>query len=571
MKVENSKLPSVEKPWLKFYTEEELAKQPVKATIFERIYKNNKNHMGNIAINYFGSKISYGSMFENIEKCKNALVNYGVKQGDKVALLMTSTPELVYTVLAICRIGAVANLISPLFSEKQIINRTNETDADIMFVLDAFYGKISNVTEQICIKNYVIVETANSMPITTKLLVSKKLNKHIKYNQKILKWKDFISENLKETQDYQYISNYPCIMVYSSGSTGASKGIVLTHDGINATVSHYTDTNFSYKREDTFLQIVPVWFSTGIILSILMPLCLGLTVVLEPIFSGETFSRDIRKYKPNLTLAATSLWLYVLADSKMQKADLSKFSYPITGGEQILSETEKRINNFLQSHGCKAPLIKGYGMCELGSTITSSSPVHSKSGSVGYPIKNVIVGAFNEKYEEVGYYERGEICVLSPARMKEYFKNPESTEEFFFTDMYGNRWGKTGDIGYIDKDGDVYISGRSTDAFISIKGNKIYNFDIETTIRDNCNIKDCEVIGYNKGNHEVPVAYLIINDNYNGSKEKLLTEIHETNKKKLDTEHIPAGYKFVNSFPIKNNGKRDMDAIKNDVTDIIWI
>ena len=563
--------PSIDKPWLKYYTAEALAKPPVKSTIFERIYENNKSHSDDIAINYFGNKISYGTMFGQIEKCKNAMINYGVKQGDKVALLMTSTPELVYVVLALCRIGATADLISPLFSEKQIIDRVNETDADIMFVLDSLYEKISDATEKMCIKKYVIVEVTNGMSGVTKIMASMKLTKHIVYTSQIIKWKEFMLGQQCGIEDCPYIPDYPCIMVYSSGSTGASKGIVLTNDGINATISHYTDTGFLHERGNTFLQMIPVWFSTGIVLSVLMPLCVGITVILEPIFSGETFANDIRKYKPNMTLTATSLWLYVLEDKKMKKADMSKFLYPITGGEQILPETEKAINEFLKKHGCKAPLIKGYGMCELGSTITTSSPVHSKLGSVGYPIKNVNVSAFSEKYEMVKYYERGEICVSSPAHMKEYFKNTESTDNFFFEDADGNRWGKTGDVGYIDEDGDVYISGRAADIFISIKGNKIYNFDIEAVIRENCNIKDCEVVGFDKGKYEVPVAYLVIDNNYTGSKEELLIKLHEVNKDKMDAEHVPAGYKFVKSFPVKNNGKRDMDAIKKDVDDIIWV
>ncbi len=155
--------------------------------------------------------------------------------------------------------------------------------------------------------------------------------------------------------------------------------------------------------------------------------------------------------------------------------------------------------------------------------------------------------------------------------MKEYFKKTKSTDNFFFKDANGNRWGKTGDVGYIDEDGDVYILGRATDTFISIKGNKIYNFDIETVIRENCNIKDCEVVGFNKGKYEVPVAYLVIDDNYTGSKEELLIKIHKVNKDKLDAEYVPAGYKFVKNFPVKNSGKRDMDAIKKDVNDIIWM
>lgn len=219
-------------------------------------------------------------MFEQIEKCKNAMINYGVKQGDKVTLLMTSTPELVYVVLALCRIGATADLISPLFSEKQIIDRVNETDADIMFVLDSLYEKISDATDKMCIKKYVIVEVTNGMSGVTKIMTSMKLAKHIVYTPQIIKWKEFMLGQQSGIEDCPYIPDYPCIMVYSSGSTGASKGIVLTNDGINATISHYTDTGFFHERGNTFLQMIPVWFSTGIVLSVLMPLCVGITVIL---------------------------------------------------------------------------------------------------------------------------------------------------------------------------------------------------------------------------------------------------------------------------------------------------
>ena len=159
-----------------------------------------------------------------------------MRQGDKVALLMTSTPELVYVVLALCRIGATADLISPLFSEKQIIDRVNETDADIMFVLDSLYEKISDATDKMCIKKYVIVEVTNGMSGVTKIMASMKLAKHIVYTPQIIKWKEFMLGQQSGIEDCPYIPDYPCIMVYSSGSTGASKGIVLTNDGINALI-----------------------------------------------------------------------------------------------------------------------------------------------------------------------------------------------------------------------------------------------------------------------------------------------------------------------------------------------
>ncbi len=562
--------PSIDKPWLQFYTEEELSTEPVRTTVFERLYKNNHTFGKDIALIYFGHKINYDELFKNIELCKSALEANGVKPGDRVALLMSSTPELVYTIFALCRIGAIANLISPLFTEEQIVDRTNETEADLMICLDQLFDKVSGTMDKLCIKKYIIVDVANGMSGINKIVASKKMDKKIIYTDNIVRWNDFLKAKTEKKEDFLYQADYPLIMVYSSGSTGASKGIVLTNDGMNATISHYADTNFPFKRGDSFLQMIPTWFSTGIVLSVMMPICLGITVILEPVFSGESFSKDIKKYKPNMTLGATSLWLHVLSDPKMKDVDLSRFTYPITGGEQVLPETEVAINNFLKEHGCNTPLIKGYGMCELGSTVSTSSPTHSKQSSIGYPISHVIVSAFNEKHEEMKYNERGEIRVVSPAHMKEYFKNEKSTDEFFYKDANGLIWGRTGDIGYVDEDGDVYILGRTTDSFVASSGNRVYNFDIEAIIRRNDMVKDSEVVGIEKNGINVPIAHVII-EKAGTDKTELIKQLDELCKENLPEYMVPMGYKFVKTFPMKSNGKRDMEAIKDDVIGIMWI
>ena len=227
-------------------------------------------------------------------------------------MFTSSTPELVYAVLALCRIGAVANMINPVFTLDQIKDRINETDAEVMMVLDQVFGKIQPIMDELCIKKTVIIPVCNGMSGITKMVASIKMKKDIPYADKLIKWSDFISggKKVNTTPDIPYEKNMPLVMVYSSGTTGASKGIVLTNNGINATISHYLSPDFPYNRGDKFLQIVPSWFSTGLILCLLMPICLGVVAILEPVFSKENFAKDIKKYKPNMILGATSLWNY---------------------------------------------------------------------------------------------------------------------------------------------------------------------------------------------------------------------------------------------------------------------
>lgn len=559
--------PSIDKPWLKYYSEEAINAPIPQRTVYESIYELNSKYPNDVSLTYFGRKITYKTIFENVEKVKKAFIANGVKKGDKVIMFTSATPELIYATLALCRIGAVANMINPVFTVGQIKDRINETEAEVMLVLDQLYGKLQPILKELCIKKTVIIPVCNEMSGVTKLVASKKLKKNINYADTIIKWSDFIATGklVENVPDVAYEKDLPLVMVYSSGTTGASKGIVLTNDGINATISHYLSPDFPYKRGDKFLQIIPAWFSTGLVLSMLMPLCIGVKIILEPVFSKENFAKGIKKHIPQMTLAPLSLWIYALESKELQDIDLSKLVYPFTGGELVLPKVEGILNNQLKERKCKSVLLKGYGMCELGSTVSTDSLLKYKAGPTGYPMKGVTVAAFDMiTNKEMKYGERGEIRVDSPAHMKEYFKNPEATKEYFFKDENGTLWGRTGDIGYVDDEGFVYILGRAIDTYKAEDGTVVYCFDVETQIYKNENVALCEVVGLTVGDYEVPVAHIITEKNCELSEEQLIRDIHSCCVEHLPENSIPHGYKICDAFPIKNSGKRDMEKIMQD-------
>lgn len=571
MKTEEKKLtgyPSIDKPWLKYYSKETMNAEFPACTVYQNIYEHNKGHLEDIALEYFGTRMTYRKLFEEIEKAVAAFVSYGVEKGDRVILFTSSTPEIVSAVLALSKIGAVANMINPLFEEEQIVARINETEATLMIAMEQLWPKVEKIVDKLCIKKYVIVSVTDAMPPIKKHVARLKSKVNISYSEKIVTWKTFIEQYSKQSKNVlsTYERDLPFVMVYSSGTTGASKGIVLTNDGINATISHYLSPGFPYERGNRFLQIVPVWFSTGMVVTLLMPLCLGITVILEPVFSKESFAADVKKYKPNMTLAATSLWLYIMKCEELKNVDLSFLNYPITGGEQTLPRVELDLNEFLQEHGCKTHMLKGWGMCELGGTVSSDSLTCVKPDATGYPILDVTVAAFDpDTNREMQYNKRGELRVQSPCRMKEYFKNPDATNTYFWKDDNGSIWGCTGDIGYVDEDGFVYVLGRVGDNFIPSSGRSIYCFDVETVILENSNIAQCEVVGLKTGSgFDIPVAHLILKEECTLSKSELIRQVHDSCVKKLSSDAVPSGYKICNTFPVKVTGKRNMELIKAD-------
>ena len=420
--------PSIDKPWLKYYTAEDLAIQVPKCTIYQNIYDRNKKFPEDVAILYYGNRIRYKTLFSEVEICAKALRQIGIRPGDCVTLCTAGVPEAIYLVLACSRIGAIANFINPLFTKEQMIDRINDTEAKWIFILDAMYSYIEAALTDTCVENVVILSATNSIPLLLSKLMyikgeARKIVKHGNGKQRFLRWKDFcaFSRSFVGSPDVPYQPDTSTVMVYSSGSTGASKGILLTNDGINATINNYSIYNMHIERRDTFLQMIPVWFSTGIVISVLMPLAEGTSVIPEPKFSKETFLKDLIKYKPAVTLTATSLWNFVVTSGI--DVDMSNMKYPTTGGEKILPLDELRINEYLIRNGCKKRLYKGYGMCELGSEISgdNDAPNYSgKPGGSGYPFLGATVSAFDISTDkELPYGKHGEIRVLSPARMKD--------------------------------------------------------------------------------------------------------------------------------------------------------
>ena len=562
--------PSIDKPWLKYYSQEAINDPLPECTVFEYLWNNNKEHLDDIALIYFGRKIKYRELFREVERVRNALLNEGVRKGDKVILFTSSTPETVYAVLALCRIGAVADMINPLFTRDQAIDRINETEATLMIALEQLYDRIADVIPKTCVKKTVIVPIYQSMPTAKGTLAKLKLKKKIAYGDSIVSWNMFLQNDINDQPDAPYEKDHPLIMVYSSGSTGASKGIVLTNTSICGTISNYERPEYlPHQRGESFLQVIPVWYSTGILMSLLMPLLQGVVVILEPVFSRETFINDILKYRPNMILHTTSFWLYASKCKKLKKVDFSALHYPITGGEKVSTKDETAINQFLHEHSCKVSILQGYGMCELGGTVTTSSIDHSKTGSTGFPIKSVTVAAFDPKTDkEQPYNKCGEIRVCSTTHMKEYFKNPQATAAFFKTDEQGHVWGCTGDIGYVDEDGFVFIKGRATDSCVVNSGERVYLFDVEDAILKDEAVVQCKVVDIQTENGTELAAHIVFDETVADPKAKL-NQIAARVKAELPAYMVPAYYKIRSSIPMLVIGKRDIDAMRQDRDDLI--
>lgn len=559
----NTGYPSIDRPWLKYHSGE-YSEPEIKKTVYQEVRDNNVDQPRTTALQFFMSKISFDKMQKNIEKAAASFVEYGVEKGDYVTIVSAGIPETVYSFYGLSKIGAVANMMAYYFDEEDMAKRIDECESKLLIVMDEFYPQIESSIKKTNIKNIVIIPTLNSSILN---VLSKKVK--LTQNNQIL-WNGFLKDgvNRKNVEEVPYEDEMPLTMVYSSGTTGSSKSILLTNDSFQNSVYSYRKSGVDVGRGFKFYQIIPPWYSTGLSTSIHLPLASGSAVFMDPRFERDVFVKNIIKYKPNYAVAPTSMYEGFLDEKLVGNKDLSHLKYPFEGGEPLRKETADKIEKVFSDHGCQSKLLVGYGQCECGATITTETPfTNHEEGNVGIPLPGLNIMIVDDNKNELSYGNRGEILVDTPCGMLEYFNNEEATNNFFY--KIGNKkWYCTGDIGKMDSDGNLFVEGRASD-FSIVNGKKVYNFDIENGIMKSSKVKMCDVIE----NSGLLTVHIVFNDDV--LDEDIYEELYNIQQNIYeeikDIDLVPYQFKIRKEFPYAKSGKRDIEKMKHEKDGFIII
>ena len=300
----------------------------------------------------------------------------------------------------------------------------------------------------------------------------------------------------------------------------------------------------------------------------LVPLIHGVTVILEPVYDFELFYQHILKYRPNFLVTATGLLDYLLNKQPRSEA-YQQFKYLVAGGEYVAPSAEQKYNQWLSDNHNPHGLHKGYGMCECGGTVTSTNESSNILGSAGIPLPHVTVAAFDLiTGEEKRYGERGEIRVLTPCRMLGYYKKPAETAKYFHTDAHGNVWACTGDMGYVAEDGNVYVSGRINDSYVTSNGRTVYLFDIERAVLDIPQVRQCKAIPHEINGVMTHICHTALIGGAN--QEETLRMIKKHGAEKLDSTHQPELFRFYDdALPVAPSGKLDIRKMQENTDHLI--
>ena len=569
---------SIDKPWQKYYSKEAITASIPELTAYQYMVSQNKDNLSTKAIMYYGKKISYKNYIDMIDETARRLYNLGVTEGEVVTVMSVANPELEILFYALNKLGAVINLIDVRSDYKQIKKYLTEVKSSTVVVMDNFLPEFDKCMEDEdidnIVENVITLSPYNSVLFPFNVLAEKKSRKEdstlyskideIKKKNKYMTWNDLMSVHKYRYPRYpRYKKNMVAALVHTGGTTGVPKTVKLSNENFNAMAIQYKSLNANYNKGDTFLNGIVPFVAYGIVVTIHMPMCLGMTNIIAPILSPKEFTEFMIKYKPNHTITVPTYVEHFVHDRKADSMNWKCLKNLGIGGDYFSEQSEIYVNEFLKNHGSSSIAEKGYGMTENSSTAGVCLVGVNKTNSLGIPLPLNTYGIFERGTDkELKYGEEGEICITGPTEMLGYLDNEEEESKVIKIHSDGKKWIHSEDVGIIDKDGFLFFKGRYK-RLIPHGGFKLYPSYIEGVIMKHPDIDNCCVISISdKVYGASPEAHVVIKKDSVSELKKLKEELIKLCQDKLPSYSQPEDFIFEEDLPLTSVGKVDYKKVE---------
>ncbi len=552
---------SASAPWRNFYGNTPATIDYPHISMYRLLREAARKYPGNIAYNFMGKETSYAEFMKRIDAAAKGLIHLGIQKGDRVTICMANTPQALDCFYALNRIGAIPNMIHPLSAAEEIAFYLNVSHSKAILTLAQFYDKVASVLNQVGQPVTVLIaRIADELPAPLGMLYPITANGKADRKPKgkgYTLWYDMVSVG-KGTELPPEDGKYDdCgAILYSGGTTGTTKGIMLSNLNFNA-LGLQTIAASGYKdiAGMKMLSIMPVFHGFGLGVGIHTALIGGATCILIPQFSVKVYADTLKKRKPNLIPGVPTLFEALLRAQDLEGVDLSFLKGIFSGGDSLSPELKKKVDIFLKEHNCDQQVREGYGTTECVTASCLTPKDYARSGSIGVPFPDTFYKIVKPgSTEECDPNTEGEICVSGPTVMLGYMDNPEETDQTLRPHGDGRIWLHTGDLGHMDEDGFVYFRQRLKRMIVT-SGYNVYPSQLENII---------------DGHEKVLLSCCIgIKDEYRGQKikayvvplpgieptEELKTEILSYCSDKIAKYAIPRELEFRTELPKTLVGK----------------
>lgn len=504
-----------------------------------------------MALNFQGFEITYSELQTMVEKFAACLHDFGVRKGDSVAILLPNVIPCVAAYYASLQLGAVVVMNNPLYSDRELLHQFNDSEAVILITLDLLVKRMTAIRSQTKIKQIIYTSIGDYLPFPKNLLfpfVGKKkgLKADVKPADDVIPWKQLISRDVDDAPQVDIDFNDVAQYQYTGGTTGTSKGVVLTHGNLSKQVQQLAAWFPGMDENNIMLGALPFFHVFGLTTSMNLGIFFGLGNVLVPKPQPSQLLQSITKYKVTFAPLVPTMFIGMLQHPHIDKVDLTSIQGCFSGSAPLPVEV---IKEFESRTG--AIIVEGYGLTET-SPVTHINPYGSgskrKVGSIGVPISDtqckIVDTADNTIVLPVG--EPGELLVKGPQVMQGYLNKPAETIGTLI-----DGWVQTGDIAIMDKDGYFQIVDRKKDMIIS-GGYNIYPRDIEEIYFEHPKVQEATAIGIpHEKRGEAIKVFVVLKIGQKASEEEMISFCAG----KLAKYKWPTQIEFRDYLPKSNVGK----------------
>ena len=543
--------------------------------MYEEVYKAAKKKPDVSAYEFQGRKTKYRDFVRKIERTAASFSAIGIKTGDRVTICMPNTPQAVDSFYALNRIGAVPAMIHPLSAVEEIKFYLTETKSKAIVTLDIFYEKIRKAAELADLPVTIIVASIkDELPFPKNMLYPLTVkNKPAidRRTENTIKWAEFIREGKKLTQLPERNARFDddAVILFSGGTTGKTKGILLTNMNINA-LALQTGAAAGFSLDGLrMLSVMPLFHGFGLGIGIHTPLIHGGTCILVPQFSVKTYADLIKKEKPNVLPGVPTLFEALLRTRGLQGFDMSFIRGMFCGGDSLSIELKRKVDAFLREHNASIQIREGYGTTECVTASCLTPYDYYKEGSIGVPFPDtyykIVKPGTNEKLPP---NHDGEICISGPSVMKGYLDNPEETAETLRNHGDGRIWLHTGDLGMMDEEGFFYFKQRLK-RIIIVSGFNVYPSQVENAIDVHPDVMYSCAVGVpdEYKMHKVK-AFVVLRSGVEPD-DRIREEILENCRRKVFRYAVPYEIEFRDELPKTLVGKVAYRVLEEEINETL--
>ncbi len=541
-----------ERPWLKHYhpdVSDDLTFET--ACITEFLDRSSEKFPQKMALNFQGYEISFQELNEMVNRFAACLHRFGIGKGDAVAILLPNVIPCVAAYYAILRVGAIAVMNNPLYSDRELEHQFNDSGAKVLITLDLLGNRMIDLRPKTQIKQIVYTSIGDYLPFPKNLLFplvakKKKLAANVKPADDLYRWKPLLAQTQPDPPKVELSFEDVAMYQYTGGTTGVSKGVMLTHANLSRQVQQTAAWFPGFGSEEIMLGALPFFHVFGLTTAMNLAIYFGWGDVLVPKPQPPQLLEAITKFKPTFAPLVPTMYIGILQHPNIEKVDLTSIKGCFSGSAPLPVEV---IKEFESRTG--ATIVEGYGLTET-CPVTHINPYgegcQRKVGSIGVPISNTLckVVDLNDSTKEMPVGESGELLIKGPQVMKGYLNRPDATAS-----TLTDGWLHTGDIAMMDEEGYFYIVDRKKDMIIS-GGYNIYPRDVEEVYFENPKILEATAIGVPHAKRgEAVKVFVVLREGETATEQEMIDYCDG----KLAKYKWPTEIEFRGELPKTNVGK----------------